>query len=63
MAEVVAIEQDYDLVMRYGQAFRFDLVYSRPTLAGNPSTHTLIPCFNNDAIPSMISYNKINCNI
>ena len=54
MAEVVAIEQDYDIVVRYGQAFRLALVYSHHSLQGNPPKHRLIRCFNNNAMPQFI---------
>lgn len=49
MATVVAIEQDYDLVLRYCQAFRKAYVYSHRALTGPRTTHNLIACFNRNA--------------
>lgn len=45
---IVGIEQDYDLTLAYCQAFRRKYVYA------HPPRHTLIPCFNANAIPSHI---------
>ncbi|MGH2614308.1 MAG: hypothetical protein ACRDJC_03635 [Thermomicrobiales bacterium] len=55
MATVVAIEQDYDIVMQYCQEFRLAYVYTHWTLSGNPPWHTLVQCFNANAVPAVIS--------
>lgn len=55
MARVVGIEQNYDIVLQYCQEFRKAHVYSHGSFTGNPPSHTLIRCFDDDAVPKVIS--------
>lgn len=54
MATVVAIEQDYDLTLRYCQAFRTVYVYSHGALSGADPPHMLVTCFNENATQAAI---------
>ncbi len=52
MADVLQIDQDYDIVTRYGQAFRDKLVFAN--FASDFPTHRLHACKNADATRSKI---------
>ena len=55
MTTVVAIEQDYDEVTARAQSVREDLVYSHESLRQPGGRHTLVRCFNNQAIPNEVA--------
>lgn len=55
LVAVIGIEQNYDIVLQYCQAFREEYVYSHRKFLGNPSAHTLIRCFDIDARPRSIT--------
>lgn len=52
MAVVLRIDQDYDLVTRYGHAFRDRLVFG-PGVLG--SSHEVLECLDQDAVPERVN--------